>query len=456
MKKRLRSLRLILPFTNNQQQLNTDICLHEYGFLLRGGNSCSLKMSSLSESEFDWLINNEAFLTGDGLYLLKPVIKQGARAAQVQNYVGVISLPSGRTIEILPKTSDQDDLRTSRLQLIKMLFKVSDLPLIELFDASLQTINRPLLEVLIGRFLQATQHLINKGLRSSYITVRDEATYLKGRLLTSPFLRRSPQKRMSFPVEYDDYLLSRPENRLIHWAVNVIYHWSRDQNHRSHARKLLTLFSDIPKSSDPLLDLKQWQNDRLMQHYSPVKPWITLIVKAMTPWAQAGASSGISLLFPMEKLFEEYVAQVLRASISPGFTLKTQSHAGYLAEHNGELWFLMKPDFLVFEGKQKSCVLDTKWKIVDSSAIGDKYGISQADMYQLFAYGHKCIDGQGSLFLVYPKSKAFEHPLKPFILGKNLKLWVIPFCLDSDRLVPGEWSNEAPYLGNHAKKNSVG
>lgn len=435
--------------------MSKDICLHEYGCLLRGGNSSSLKSSSLTESEFDWLVNNEVFLAGEGLPLLKPVVKQGARAAQVQNYVGVIALPSGRTIEILPKTSDESDLPASRQLLVKMLFKISDLPVIELFDAQLQTINRPLLEILIGRFLQVTQHLINKGLKSSYITVREEATYLKGRLLTSPFLRRAPHKRTSFPIEYDDYLLSRPENRLIHWAVNVVYHWSRDQNHRSHARKLLTLFSDIPKSSDPILDLKLWQNDRLMQHYSSVKPWIILIIKAMSPWAQTGASSGISLLFPMEKLFEEYVAQIIRASISPGYSLKAQSHAGYLAEHDGELWFLMKPDLLVLEGKRKHCVLDTKWKIVDSSNVDNKYGISQADMYQLFAYGQKCLDGRGALVLIYPKSRAFEYPLKPFKLAENLTLWVIPFCLRTDRLVPGDWCSEAPYLGIQGIKQAA-
>ena len=45
-------------------------------------------------------------------------------------------------------------------------------------------------------------------------------------------------------------------------------------------------------------------------------------------------------------------------------------------------------------------IYDTKWKILDKSK--NNYGISQADMYQMYAY-HKKYDNAQSVTLIYPK-----------------------------------------------------
>lgn len=426
--------------------VGNNIAIHEYGLLLRGGDSRSLSAASIPEKDWDWLLQNEELLMREGPSLFRPAIRKGQQVLQVLNYVGVISFPSGTYVEILPKVSDATSEETARLQLIKMLAKVNDLPLIQLHEASLKTINRTLLEMLIGRFLQDAQHLVNRGLRSQYLSVERNEAYLKGKLRASVYLRLPPQKRTRFPIGYDEYLIERPENMLLHWAVNRVYHWSRDAVHRSHARKLLTLLSDIPQSRKPLDDLKKWQDERLMQHYSHVKPWIVLIANNISPWTQAGNAKGISLLFPMEKLFEKYVFTVLKERIEIGYTVNSQPHAGYLTQHKGKEWFLLKPDLIIQKRQMKLGLMDTKWKILDETASGKKYGISQSDMYQLFAYGQKCLPEGGGLFLIYPRNINFKKPLPSFSFGNSHRLWAVPFCLETDGFVMGDWLQDAEYL----------
>jgi 5-methylcytosine-specific restriction enzyme subunit McrC len=41
----------------------------------------------------------------------------------------------------------------------------------------------------------------------------------------------------------------------------------------------------------------------------------------------------------------------------------------------------------------------SKWKRLDSNDKENKYGISQGDMYQLYAYGQKYLNGSGDMFL---------------------------------------------------------
>lgn len=84
-------------------------------------------------------------------------------------------------------------------------------------------------------------------------------------------------------------------------------------------------------------------------------------------------------------------------------------------------------------------VLDTKWKLLDAGRKNgtEKYGLSQADFYQLQAYGLSYLNGVGDVVLVYPKTSTFQQPLPVFTLPKtpDLQLWVVPFCLDSKSLV---------------------
>jgi 5-methylcytosine-specific restriction enzyme subunit McrC len=108
-----------------------------------------------------------------------------------------------------------------------------------------------------------------------------------------------------------------------------------------------------------------------------------------------------------------------------------------LCEHDKGQMFQLRPDLLVIQGNSICAVLDTKWKLINSANKSDKYGLSQSDFYQLFAYGHKYLQGgKGPMMLIYPKTAAFTKPLPVFDYGNDLRLWVVPFDLKEETL---EW-----------------
>ena len=84
--------------------------------------------------------------------------------------------------------------------------------------------------------------------------------------------------------------------------------------------------------------------------------------------------------------------------------------------------------------------MDTKWKLVNqnNSTSKDKYGLSQSDFYQLFAYGQKYLGGHGDMFLIYPAWRKFDHEIEPFYFDEGLKLTVVPYDLESDQLLLNE------------------
>jgi 5-methylcytosine-specific restriction enzyme subunit McrC len=126
-----------------------------------------------------------------------------------------------------------------------------------------------------------------------------------------------------------------------------------------------------------------------------------------------------------------------------GVKMTCQASSEYLCHHDEGKIFQLRPDILLSDPDRR-WVLDTKWKLIDQSDRANKYGISQADMYQLFAYGHKYVAGQGDVFLLYPSWKKFTKELPVFKYSERLHLRAIPFDLTSDRLI----SDDVPFLSN--------
>jgi 5-methylcytosine-specific restriction enzyme subunit McrC len=172
-----------------------------------------------------------------------------------------------------------------------------------------------------------------------------------------------------------------------------------------------------------------------MSYYQTPLAWAKLILEGMTPLAMKGKVNAISLLFPMHDIFESYVGNIIRSQLQDNYSLEEQARSEYLVQHEEKEWFNLKPDFLIKEGETNRLVLDTKWKLLDASLDNgsDKYGLSQNDFYQMFAYGHNYLNGKGTLVLIYPKTEKFIKAIKhSFDFSGELKLWVVPFDVSPD------------------------
>jgi 5-methylcytosine-specific restriction enzyme subunit McrC len=141
----------------------------------------------------------------------------------------------------------------------------------------------------------------------------------------------------------------------------------------------------------------------------------------------------------MEAVFEAFVAAHLPCQLPRPLMLKSQVRSEYLVAHRQQRWFRLKPDLLVQDAHKTRMVLDTKWKLLDAALDNatDKYGVSEADFYQMHAYGHSYLQGVGELALVYPLTDTFKQPMEfSFLHTPGLRLWVLPFCLKQRRLHP--------------------
>ena len=379
---------------------------------------------------------------------LRMTQRSGRHAVQVTSFVGVIRVPDGFQIEVLPKVGKVigGGIVGARKLLLDMLCCLPGFRHIQTGNAKLAAKRMPLLEIFIAEFLRAVEQVVKRGLRSDYQLQQDNLFALRGKLLVSHHLRQNLFRADRFFTEHDEFSTDRPENRLMHAALRRVLMLSSSQVNQKLARELDFAFADVPVSTDTHIDFQRVRLDRGMRNYADALAWARLILEDESPLTGNGGHSAPSLLFPMEAVFEAFVAKHLARQLVRPMVLKTQARSHHLVRHLEKDWFRLKPDLLVREGDQDLLVLDTKWKLLDGlKANGkDKYGLSQSDFYQLQAYGQSYLDGQGDVVLIYPKTAAFDQPLPVFEFPKTqaLRLWVLPFCFESCSLVIPE---QAPF-----------
>lgn len=296
---------------------------------------------------------------------------------QAKNYVGVIRLPSGFQIEILPKINAPED--KLRGLVIKMICTLKDFSDKKFLNADLDTTRMNLYEIFIRIYLEQVAELVKRGLKSSYVVREDNLNFLKGKLLVNRQVRKNFVHREKFFVTFDEYSLSCAENRLIKAALCKL-------RRERLARRLLTAFDSVEPSKNFAADFLSVTHNKLNRDYEVVMAWTKIFLGGKSFTSFAGESEALAILFPMERLFEAYVAAHAKKIFSDRFSVKTQVRENFLFDEPCS--YGLKPDILL-EGAEK-IILDTKWKIEPTPA----------DMYQMFAYSKRY--GAKKIFLLCP------------------------------------------------------
>jgi 5-methylcytosine-specific restriction enzyme subunit McrC len=157
-----------------------------------------------------------------------------------------------------------------------------------------------------------------------------------------------------------------------------------------------------------------------------------LILTGWTPFAVLGDHAAQAMLFPMERLFEDFAASAVAKALPSTWRLQRQPRAHALCRHHGRDLFDLRPDF-VARGEGQVLVLDAKWKRLQS-ALSARYGLSQSDLYQLNAYGQTYLGGRGDLFLIYPLTPEFPLQAEAFLMEPALRLHLLALDLKNGEL----------------------
>lgn len=403
------------------------ITIREYALLTTAPVEPSLDLAQITASAFDWLCELNSTFKKGGATLLQV---DGRRSLKWDSYVGVVETPCGTRLEILPKHVETSDCKKqSRALLRKMIQALLNIKPREVSSADLELFDAPLSEWVMQQFLSELALLVKRGVRFDYHRIEEEQSFLRGQLNIVAQMRQPPGRQHRFQIRHNVFLPNCAENRLLKLALLRVAKTTQSASNWQLASELRAMLAEVPASQQVATDIPLWRQDRLMGHYQTIKPWCELILNQQMPIAVAGTWHGMSLLFPMETLFEKYVVATLRRNLQVGVTLTSPARSEYLCSHDNSHIFRLEPDLVLSHGDRR-WVLDTKWKRLNKDSRKTNYDLNRSDFYQMNAYGHQYLDSQGEMILVYPRWHQFQNSLPTFDFGKGLTVQALPFDLE--------------------------
>jgi 5-methylcytosine-specific restriction enzyme subunit McrC len=391
----------------------------------------------------DFVLRNTGETESEGREFFSLTHKKGVgRCLQARNYVGVIQTDSGLAIEILPKIhrdekDDAEDLQDTRKLFLRMLKTLKNSPFKQFNESDIATYKMHIMEIFIHLFIKEMNDLVRQGIRSGYVSLEENSKFLKGKLKVADHIKNNIVHKERFYIEYDDFIRDRPENRLIKSTLSLLLKTSGSNENIKKLRELVFIFDDVTESFDIKGDFSKCISNRIIKHYDTVLKWCRVFLRgeSFTNWKGNGRVNAI--LFPMNEVFENYVTACLRKSgLFESFT--AQSSSKYLAhEEYGSNIFQIKPD-IIASANSTFYIMDAKWKLIDETDRLNKYGISQADMYQLLSYAkiyepavrdrHAC---PIRLLLIYPATKDFTQ-CRRFVFNdtNGIEITIWPFDIE--------------------------
>lgn len=395
----------------------------------------------LPSNHFDSLykyISNNQDDSKDGEKPFALSTKGRKRQIRVKNYVGVIETKEGLHLEILPKIhlnkSSNAEAETKKI-FLRMLKHLKNSPFVNISKAHLEAPKDfPILEVFIKSYIAEVENKLLHGIKHDYILQEENVSYLKGKLKIAENIKRNHSDKAHFYCEFSEYSPNIALNRIIKSTLLKLLKLSNNYQNIYSINKVLSHLEDVDSATDIQSDFTKINlENRLLLKYKTVVEWseIFLMNKSFTNFK--GDNSNMAILFPMEKIFEDYIAYLFK-KYSEGYRIKTQDKSYFLVEHRSEKRFGLRPDIVLDKDLTRQKVIDTKWKLLDELAERRNYNISQADMYQLYAYGKKYTTPtqEPRLILLYPSNQSFTKKLDEFIYEGDLKLEVVPFDFTKD------------------------
>lgn len=354
----------------------------------------------------DYIDNQNSSSGEQGAQLLRP-IRNGVQAT---NYVGVVQTESGLSIEILPKIYGQRNQASSALKVrqifLKMLKASRNISSKRAQIASLGTNKSSLFEVFIAMFLHENAAVIKSGLMADYIEVADNRKYKKGKLLMKEHLRMNAINQANFYTQADEFIHDITINQIIKATLLFLLKQSHDGANLKLIRQQLVYFEQVQTLSNLHGIFAKLNLPRSYKYYEVTLDWCRIFLAQQSFSSFSGASVSIAILFPMDTIYQSYIAQLI----------SRQATANQVGLQESRYWLFDKtalsqraysliPDIVVRKD-EVATILDTKWKILTYK------GPSQADLYQMYAY-YTRYQQRGEqidkVILIYPYSDMYTE-----------------------------------------------
>lgn len=352
-------------------------------------------------------------------------VERGKPVVKATSYVGILKIGK-TTIEVLPKVDNANENLATR-NLLYLLSYTKKLQIKESEIAHLTERQSEFFEILIYLFANNLWDLMKKGVYKEYVTKEEYAGFLKGKWLISQQLIQKPTEKHSFYISYDDFTDDNSFNRIFKYTVALLQKISTNSSNQQLLMELSFAFNDIAFEVITKEHFQSLNVNRLNRQYLPVLELARLFILNSSLQMTAKDIETFSFVFDMNRLFEEFIFEFIRkhrdAILSDELQdceIRPQFGDIFLVyAEDGRRVFRLRPDIVFIKpNKTIPILIDTKYKLLNSQ--DKELGISQSDMYQMFAYSEKY--SCNKVIMIYPDRGEVKEKTFTVEEGENRKI----------------------------------
>lgn len=257
-------------------------------------------------------------------------------------------------------------------------------------------------------FVEVVSELISKGLRFGYIRLQGSSKVLRGRLLLKELYQHRYLFGAEFPCEYEVLCEDRLENRIIRAALDYVSRFPLNRSLRIPLRYALGLFDKVPADYD--ISGSSVDNviyTRLNEHYRHALSLCRLVLDRIFIAFSSGGTQFYSFLVDMNKLFEEYVIDLLSDNLGSNFSVRTRKFSIEGDPDNVVKTLTLEPDFIIEKPGGPVLAGEVKYKVALVETQYSSEQLRNQDFYQALAYS---VVTRVPAMLIYP-AHAIGHRL---------------------------------------------
>ena len=260
-------------------------------------------------------------------------------------------------------------------------------------------------------FVHLLEDAFDRGVLQGYVQVENQLPGIRGRIREADQLRRHFGMMLPVEVTYDDFTVDIIENRILLAASKRLL--GAPNLPPAVRLRLLRLQGSLDGVSD--LDRSQAKREviftRVNDRYRSVVTLAQLILQSASVEHGTGSKRGISFLFNMNTLFEDFVTKSLSRSLE---RVGGHVHSQYPTKLDTRRVLDVQPDLVWWQDGSCRAVIDAKYKATRVDAVPN------ADVYQAIAYS-LALDVRPA-FLIY--AAGGEDPGEHKVANSDLRVVV--------------------------------
>ncbi len=317
----------------------------------------------------------------------------GRKTIKPRNFVGVVQI-GDLTLQIFPKllrTSSYESLESHKTvimgNLLKMLAVGGEIPVKPSEVAGVLSERAPFLEILISIYSRKLLETLRYHRYYTYRSVEEELNHVKGQIDFGAYASKW-HRRHVIPVRYNDRTVDNLLNRTLKYGTYLMARLTQSHENYLRLRGAMEILDGVPLVPVSVHETYRIHFNRLNAVFKPLVELARVFIAGTAIRLQTGKVETFTFLVPMEKVFESFVAGLLvnrKYEVLPrefeGSVIKTQHHIGNLLAE-GKFWLIL--DITIQTADGTKIIIDTKYKLLDKE--DQKLGVSQSDLYQMYAY----------------------------------------------------------------------